>query len=218
MKSADVIPLPGVKLPPKKKKKKRAKKAPKPKKVVLKYRVAVVDVPAPWIDGTAAGRLDAAEMTAERFGNFMKVITATRAVAFGLEFDVYSGSDCALVRRELAVLKPSEIVLAIRGAGLDPWWKTRAPTLAQIFAKASVFVALAKAPERVAMAPTQRKGELEARARVLLVALRSRSLISADALGLRVESLAVSGFSTPEAWNQLVIDIERECERTGADL
>lgn len=86
-------------------------------------------------------------------------------------------------------------------------------SLAQIFAKASVFVALAKAPERVAMAPTQRKGELEARARVLLVALADLSPFHHAALVEQFTSLVASSFSTAEQWAALVETIDGHLQR-----
>lgn len=60
-----------------------------------------------------------------------------------MPFATYSGADCALVRRKLSAMKPSEIAKAVVGAShVDTWARERGLSLAQILAHADRYAAV----------------------------------------------------------------------------
>jgi hypothetical protein len=61
---------------------------------------------------------------------------------YPMPFATYSGADCALVRRKLSTMKPSELAKAVLGAThVDTWARERGLSLAQILGRCDHYVA-----------------------------------------------------------------------------
>jgi len=107
------------------------------------YRIEAGSVEQKLVDAVLAGRADLDSFSQERFAALMRVLVTLRLRAFNLPFDVYDGNTCSVVRKKLRAIRPSEMARAIIGAGRDPYWSTKRPTIASILQRAPELQVLA---------------------------------------------------------------------------
>lgn len=136
-KLATVLRMPGVEPV------KKPKREPAP---AIRIEVGTVD--RNWINALRAGRADHADGVYDHkaFDGIARSLVALYVERFRLPFAPLDGPTCALFRKHMAVMRPSEMARAVEGAALDPWWSERTPTLAQILAGAPKFIARVAPP------------------------------------------------------------------------
>lgn len=95
-----------------------------------------------------AGKMDGMPLGIEAFESLMETLTAARCAFFRLELGSYNSADCIAVRTAMQSAPISLVMMAIKGAAYDPYWRERVPSLAQITRQMGRLVELAQAQPR----------------------------------------------------------------------
>lgn len=174
-------------------------------------------IPPAWIDALLDGVADHKTLDDVKLERVRNTLVATRVRAFSMPFDAFSGGYCALVAGALRNFQPSELARAIVGASRDPYWCTRNPSFRVMWSIDRLPGLVALADRQPPKTPAEAKVDAAAKARVMLVQLRSLGETDAAALyawaGLteRHDALAASTFTTAAVWDAFLKDVAKAC-------